>query len=271
MDNKNTPEIKNDEMKNNDMHNNMYYPPNMYMPNGYVPNGVSKTVLILSIIISLLVGAIGGYFVGNTQYNKKLEKAEIYSSSSNQSSNDNKGNDASNNQVVTENEVTVDYSQFKIGNSGFTIDNYYSDEESKMYASRIIGKEIPNIKWKDSAGVEHNTDEIEGEYIIEFFMTTCGYCNNAIPEVDAFREAHPDMKVISLAFDTGDLSAFNAAGENAFYIQNLNTSAEVSEYTNNIPFVPAVIYVKDGVAQLLTFGGPTQSSMEDAMTVAFGE
>ena len=148
------------------------------------------------------------------------------------------------------------------------IDVFFNDEESKIYASNVMGKTLPNLEWITRDGVKFSTGQItEERYIVELFLTTCSYCNKSVGVIDAFREK-TGFQVISLALDNGDLSNFNQTGEHAWQLANQNDST-VNTILQNVPWVPAFIFVEDGVIQLITYGGLEEGDLEEYWDFAF--
>lgn len=230
-------------------------------------NGISTSVLALSVVISLLVGLIGGYFFGESRTAKQYEariSAGVYNKDSSQGN-----NNVTPDPTTSENPYAGDYTQFKI-NDTETVQSYYTDDETRYYASQLIGNALPDFKWTDSAGVEHSTAEYsEGRYILEFFSSTCAYCNNSASEVDKYRESSGNT-VISLCFDTGDLSNFNQTGEHAWTLKN-QSDADAQEILNFIPWIPCFMYVEDGTVRLVSYGGTTEAQIASEWSVAFGD
>ena len=242
---------------NNNYKNN----PKNYQPQN-VGNQITASILILSVILSFTLGIIGGYLIGEARTESRISNSAITITQPN-----NQGSSGSTDDEIQQ---SVDYSQYVInGKKGITVESFYSDAESKMYASALINTSMPTIKWTDSAGVQHsNADFGSEQYIIEIFSPTCGHCNASIPVVDKFRENNTDIPVVSLTTDTnGDISAFNAAGENAFVWKDIDAAG--GTMMNYIPWIPTFLYVEDGVIQLVTYGGVNEGDIESYMEVAF--
>lgn len=230
--------------------------------------GIAGSVLALSVVVSLLIGLIGGFFIGEARTESKykaLIDAGVYS---NNSSTNNGGATGDNSSTSDEDRFSsIDYSQFKI-NDDFTVDSYYGDDETKFYASQMINRPVPELKWTDSSGTEHSTAELgDGKYLIEFFSPTCTYCNQTIPELNKFRE-NSGNTIISLAIDSGDLTNFNADGEHAWLLDNQGDT-DVSSLLGNIPWIPTFCYVENGIIKLVTYGGQTEADFISAWEVAF--
>ena len=239
-------------------------------------SGISVSVLSLSVVISLLLGLIGGFFIGESRVENRYEELianGIYSVPSVGS--DNQGNSANNqdNQQNSEKDVfsSYDYTDFSI-NSKETIQSYYKDNETRYYAMNIIGKEIPDFNWVDSQNVTHKISEIaesNDKFIVELLSTTCGYCNASAAEIDKYRENSGNI-VVSLALDDGDLTNFNQAGEYAWHLENESDSA-VNAILQNVPWIPTFLYVEDGVIKLVEFGGVKEADIEASWNVAFAD
>lgn len=231
---------------------------------------ITASILILSILLSFTVGMIGGYFIGESRAETRVGN---YVTSGNQGNKGNQGTqEDNNNQSSGTVQESVDYSQYVINaDKGVTVENFYNDAETKQYASQLIGMKMPTIKWTTSDGKEHsNADFGDKPYIIEIFSPSCMYCNASIEHVDAFREANTDIPLVSITTETGDISAFNTIGENAFSIANIDTS--FNSVLNYIPWIPAFLYVENGNIKLVTYGGINdQTEIVKYGEVVFGQ
>jgi len=226
---------------------------------------ITASILILSVILSFTLGIIGGYLIGEARTENRISESAITITQPNNSGNQSSGDD-------TNIQQSVDYSKYVINQKkNVTVENFYGDAESKMYASQLIGSAMPNIPWEDSLGVKHSNADFGAEkYILEIFSPTCGYCNASIPVVDKFRESHSEIPVISLTTDTtGDISAFNASGENAFVWKDINQ--ENSTIMNYIPWIPTFLYIENGEVQLVTYGGVNEGDLENYIDIAFNK
>ena len=225
---------------------------------------ITVSILILSILLSFTVGMIGGYFIGESRAETRVGNY-VTNNTGNQGNQSSQGN--TDNQGSSTVQESVDYSQYVINaDKGVTVENFYSDAETKQYAAQLIGMKMPTITWTTSGGKEHsNADFGDGPYIIEIFSPTCMYCNASIEHVDAFREANPNIPLVSITTETGDISAFNTTGENAFSITNIDTS--FNSVLNYIPWIPAFLYVENGNIKLVTYGGIN----DQAEIVKYGE
>lgn len=248
------------------MSNNNYKNGSRNMEAHSTGSQITASVLILSVVLSFTLGLIGGYFYGEHRAETRISASAgliVPGNTGNQGNQDSQN--SQNNQVVE----SVDYSKYVINEKyNVTIDNFYADAESKQYASYLIGKAMPTFEWKTSDGtVEKTSDFGSGKYIVEIFSPTCTYCQSSIPVVDAFREANPDIPLVSLTTMDGDTAAFNEAGENAFRMDTV--SNEANDVLNYIPWIPTFLYVENGEIQLVTFGGVMEGDFEDYMKVAF--
>ena len=64
------------------------------------------------------------------------------------------------------------------------------------------------------------------------------------------------------------MSNFNQTGEHAWQLANQNDST-VNTILQNVPWVPAFIFVEDGVIQLITYGGLEEGDLEEYWDFAF--
>lgn len=233
-----------------------------------VQTGFTTSVLALSVVVSLLIGLIGGFFIGESRAEKnydKLANAGYYQANTNTG---NGSGDSSNGSGETSIYDSIDYSTAKI-NDSLTIDQYYSDSESKYYAYQLIGTQLPEMKWTDSSGVQHSTKELSsGRYILELFSSSCTYCNNSIEHVDAYRE-NTGNKIISLSLDDGDLSNFNKSGEVAWMLDNESDTA-VSNVLQYSPWIPCFMVIEDNVIKTVDWGGVVESDIANYWNIAFG-
>jgi thiol-disulfide isomerase/thioredoxin len=227
---------------------------------GVQAQGITMSILILSIILSFVLGIITGFFVGENRAESRLSNLVL---------NNNTGNQ--NNQNDQTPEPTEDFSKYVINEAkNITIDNFYQDAETKSYAKNLIGKEMPRLTWKDSDGIEHSTDEYGDKYIVELFGTNCPYCISTVPEVDKFREANPDIKIVALtpdSYEPGGLDQFNQAGEHSFYWELKDAGSDL--LMSNMPWVPGFIFVQNGQIKLVSFGGTDVATLEGYADIAF--
>ena len=225
-----------------------------YKNNRVEPTPVSQitaSVLVLSIILSFTIGLIGGYLIGESRTEDRLA-SYVTGFGGNSGTQSGNNQDAGNQQI----QQSIDYSQYVINASkGITVENFYSDAETKAYAAQLIGQKVPTMKWKDSTGTEHTTDEFgNNPYIIEIFSPDCGYCNASIEHVDAFRAQNADIPLISLTTNSGDISNFNKNGEYAFTMQDISSELN-SKILNYVPWIPCFLYIENGTVMLVTYGG----------------
>ena len=233
-------------------------------------NQITASILILSIILSFTLGLIGGYFFGESRTEKRL--GNIVTSSGINSGNN--GQNSGNQGTSQEDEFnklinSIDYTKFVINkDKNLTVDNYYSDAETKYYASNLIGMTVPEMKWKMADGTEKSNKDLGDKYIIEIFSPNCTYCQQSIPEVDKWREAHPETPLISLTTESGDISKFNEKGEYAF---TWVPDSAANTLLNNVPWIPAFIMVENGKITLVDFGAVTQETIDNYVDTAFSK
>lgn len=221
------------------------------------PNEITKTILILSVILSFMVGLISGYFIGESRAESRTGYVV-------------KNPTQSETDGGTNNDSKVDYSQYVINASkGVTIDNFYGDEDTKAVAANLIGSEMPKLKWKDSNNKEHSTDELGDNYVVEFFSTTCPYCIQTIPEFNQFKK-ESKYKTVSLTSETNvseGLKQFNVDSENAFTFTPSTTKEQ--QLISNIYWIPGFVFVKNGKIALVAFGAVDAETLHSYSELAF--
>jgi thioredoxin-related protein len=211
-----------------------------------------KTILILSITLTLLVGfllgSVFGLVMGQFIYNicpvEDEPEDSIYSQ--------------------------YDYSSMVIdAEKGVTIQSLYADDEERYYAMQWIGKELPELKWMNSAGeTKYIKDLGQERYILEFMEPNCTYCNKMIEVVDSYRATENAYKVIGLSIKDGDLTNFNEKGENTFIL--INKDAQTKELVKLVAWVPTFVYVENGKVVLVAFGNMNGvEKMQEYIELAF--
>lgn len=64
------------------------------------------------------------------------------------------------------------------------------------------GSTLPIRDLRGLAGVSHSWPRADGKYtVIDFYFSGCGPCIQAIPELNAFKQARPDVAVLAITFD----------------------------------------------------------------------
>jgi len=219
-------------------------------------SGVTTPIFILSLVLAFVIGIIGGYFVGESRATSKISNVAITTPKDTVTP-------ATGDKPATT-APAVDYTKYIINaEKKITIDTFYQDAETKGYAKNLIGTSMPKLTWKDAAGKAHSTDELGSSYIIEMFSLTCTYCQATIPEIDAFSKENPKIKRVSLTPDpekAGAIDKFNVGGENAFYWGAKDTGSEL--LMNNMPWVPAFLFVQDGKIKLVSYGGTDAKTLK---------
>ena len=227
-----------------------------------------KIIFIMAIVLAFIVGGILGCIIGvKTTENKYSDK--FLSSSIGTGKNESSNPAASSNSAssTTSSAPAVDYTKYIINaKKKVTVDNFYSDDETKGYAVNVIGTSMPKFTWKTDDNKEHSTEELGKQYIIELISPTCQYCQQSISGVDNFRKK-VKYKVVSLTTEDGDLSKFNKSGKNTFKITNNDSST--AKLMENIPYIPSFLYVQNGTIKLITFGEVDETALQQNADVAF--
>lgn len=72
----------------------------------------------------------------------------------------------------------------------------------------------PIFTLMDTAGDRVALEELRGQpVILNFWATWCGPCKAEIPELNRFAAAHPDVKLLGVAVDSGTLPVLERASE----------------------------------------------------------
>jgi len=59
-----------------------------------------------------------------------------------------------------------------------------------------------DFQWQDAKGATHSLDEYKGRPImLHFWATWCPPCRAELPELDAWKKAHPDIAILPVALD----------------------------------------------------------------------
>jgi thiol-disulfide isomerase/thioredoxin len=246
----------------NDNNSNNYNGDNYTKQKNIVP----MSVFVLSIILGFIIGGILGYILGENIATSRYSSSIISSvkSSNNTNTSD---SDSTNKNTSSTSKPKVDYTKYVINQSkNVTVENFYSDEETKGYAANVIGKSIPNLTWNDKNKKSHNISELGDKYIIEFFNPTCQYCLKSATEVDKYRKS-VKYKIVSLTSDSGDMSPFNKTGENAFMMTS--SDSDTAQLMENIPYIPCFLYVQNGKIKLMTFGAVDEATLTKNSEIAF--
>lgn len=226
-------------------------------------NQITMAVLVLAVLLAFVVGLMAGYFIGEHRAESRIGTSVLGNIGT--TNNGNGGGNSGNGDDINE---SIDYSQFVINSKlGVTVENYFSDAETKEYVVKALGMDMPTINWTKSDGTAGSTADFNGDYVVEIFSPTCYYCNQTIAAVDEFRANHPDYNIVSVTTESGDLSAFNENGENAFYWEPAN--ADEAALLDHVPWIPCFMYVHEGKVMLVTYGQETVESIEQAWQVAF--
>ena len=63
-----------------------------------------------------------------------------------------------------------------------------------------VGDRLPYFSIEMNDGTILNTDMLRGtESMIVFFTTTCSDCRRELPRINAYAEAHPDVRIVCIA------------------------------------------------------------------------
>ena len=203
---------------------------------------ILKLSVILGVLVGILLGGVGGFFIGKAIYQDKTI---------------NTGNNTTNNSG-TSNQDSI-YSQFDYAsmwinkNKGVSIESFYADDEERFFAMQLIGQKLPELKYLDSSEAERSIKDLgDGKYILEIVEPDCAYCNKMISIVDTYRETENSLKVLTLSIKDGDLAAFNTKGENAYHL--VNKDDKTNDLVELIVWVPTFLYVENGEVKHVTFG-----------------
>lgn len=201
---------------------------------------ILKLSVILGVLVGILLGGIGGFFIGKTIYQNKVAAGTV--------------NNATNNNNEDPLYSQFDYASMWINkNKGVSIESFYADDEERFFAMQLLGLKLPELKYLDSTEAEKSIKDLgDGKYIIEFVEPDCAYCNKMITVVDDYRKTENALNILTLSIKDGDITAFNKEGENAFHL--INKDEITNDLVELIVWVPTFLYVENGEVKHVTFG-----------------
>lgn len=211
---------------------------------------ILKLSVVLAVLVGMIIGGVGGFFIGKAIYQGTGAVGTLPENNNN-----------------TENPTDSIYSQFEYETmyinkkQNITIESFYADDEERFFAMQLLGEKLPELTYITSDNVEKKVADLgNGRYIIELVEPDCAFCNKMITVVDGYRETENALNILTLSIKDGDISAFNAKGENAFHLINKDT--ETNDFVGMIVWVPTFLYVENGEIKHVTFG-----LMDDAAAI----
>ncbi len=111
--------------------------------------------------------------------------------------------------------------------------------------------EAPGFTLPDTEGVSVSLEEFRGQHVIvNFWGTWCGPCKAELPVLNRFARKHPDVVLLGLALDSGDVPELAQAKEDlGIRFRVLRGTGQVKR-RYGVSVVPTTFHVDpDGILQ----------------------
>ncbi|WPS85489.1 TlpA family protein disulfide reductase (plasmid) [Brevibacillus halotolerans] len=158
--------------------------------------------------------------------------------------------------------------------SKIDFDTLFPSKEIRDYAKGVIGLKAPDFKLTNLEGKEVQLSDFKGkDLIIEVVQTTCSACIQAQPEMDKFKQEHPDIPLVQV-FPMENIVTIRD------FLKNLNSPEHSNVLTGEsgntfvrdykTKWTPTLYFVnKEGVISFLHVGNTDSNSIADMTKLAF--
>ena len=135
--------------------------------------------------------------------------------------------------------------------------------------SPLLGRELPAFRRPTVQGPVFDTAAAHARgrvLVVDFFAAYCRPCQRALPALEAFHEAHPDVEIVGISLDDGPEGAVAMINRHHLTFPVVHDTEHVLAGRFRVSELP-VSFVADPSGRVIWAAGPAQaaSQSDDAL------